>query len=621
MERGAEICGGEYVRIVACDVLVIGGGSAALRAAIAAKETNSALRIALATKGRLGQSGVTANAYSDRMAFHAVLDHTEPREDDAWKYHAEDIYRIGGMVSDRKLAEVLAREGKEAFKYLDALGVPFVKKEGLADQFVTDGSEFARACYTGPKTAADIEEALVRKFRTLVIDLFELTAVHKLVTDARRIIGALALTTTEEEADKALLAFATPAVILATGGAGLIYEHNVFPAGMTGDGYAMAYEAGAALVNMEFIQIGIASTKTKFNCSGSMMRAVPRLINDAGDEILSSYFARETPPAERFNTMFRKGASWPVSYEHKTHIIDIALYKERESGRKVYLDYSRNPEGFSFDLLAPELLARYRSEIRNDLGDEKRRESPLFRLMEINPDSIQWFKERSIDLAGGDRIEVAECAQHFQGGVKINAQARTTVAGLWAAGEAAGGQHGANRPGGNALLDCQVFGKIAGVGAARAAPLTQAPNEALLKEEIHWFSDNLSEMASGEISSSALRRQIRQIMEHRAGIIRTGEGLLRGLAGIRELKQMRASADSRGFSYLFETKGMLLVAEMVLAAAALRDESRGPHLRFARYEDNEPIARDDTRWCNYIVIGQDARGMRLEVRDPQATTE
>ena len=132
------------------------------------------------------------------------------------------------------------------------------------------------------------------------------------------------------------------------------------------DNAVQAYEAGAALVNMEFIQIGIASTKTKFNCSGSMMRAVPRLINDAGNDILSSCFTGQ-PPAEQFNTVFRKGASWPVSYEHKTHIIDIALYKERQNGSKVYLDYSRNPEGFSFDLLAPELQERYRKEIRKEI--------------------------------------------------------------------------------------------------------------------------------------------------------------------------------------------------------------------------------------------------------------
>ena len=211
------------MRIVPCDVLVIGGGCAALRAAIAAKEANPRLRVALATKGRLGRSGVTANASSDRMAFHAALDHTEPGGEDAWKYHADDIYRIGGMVSDRKLAEVLARGGKEAFSYLDALGVPFVKKNGLADQFVTDGSEFARACYTGPKTALHIEEALVRKFRTMAIDVFEFTAIHKLLVREGAITGALALNAREKAVDKALLAFAVPANVLATGGAGLIY--------------------------------------------------------------------------------------------------------------------------------------------------------------------------------------------------------------------------------------------------------------------------------------------------------------------------------------------------------------------------------------------------------------
>ena len=609
------------MRIAPCDVLVIGGGSAALRAAIAAKEANPVLRVALATKGRLGKSGVTANACSDRMAFHAALDHTEPGGVDAWKYHADDIYRIGGMVSDPKLAEVLAQEAKDAFHYLDSLGVPFVKKNGIADQFVTDGSEFARACYTGPKTALHIEEALVRKFQTLDVDLFEFTAVHKLLVREGAVAGALGLNTREKALDQDLLAFAVPAIILATGGAGLIYGHHVFPAGMTGDGYAIGYEAGAELVNMEFIQIGIASTKTKFNCSGSMMRAIPRFVNDAGDEILGKYFDRGTPAAERFNTLFKKGASWPVSYEHKTHIIDIALYKERQNGRKVYLDYSKNSKGFSFDLLTEEVRGRYLSEIRNDVGERKRRESPLYRLMEINPDSIQWFKERGISLANGDLVEVAACAQHFQGGMKIDEKARTTVTGLWAAGETAGGQHGANRPGGNALLDCQVFGKIAGVNAAEAAPFLRTGDSAFYKRELQRFSNHLAGLTSGDLSASALRRRLRQIMEQKASIIRTGDGLSHGLADIRELKALRTFVDNNGFSHLLESKGMLLVAEAVLAAASLRDESRGPHLRFNRYEDNVPIARDDTRWCKYIVASRDANGMKLEIRSPQSGSE
>jgi succinate dehydrogenase / fumarate reductase flavoprotein subunit len=456
----------------------------------------------------------------------------------------------------------------------------------------------------------------------LAIDVVEFTAIHKLLVRQGAIAGALALNTREKAVEKAVAAFAVPAVILATGGAGLIYGHHVFPAGMTGDGYAMAYEAGASLVNMEFIQIGIASTKTRFNCSGSMMRAIPRLINDAGDEILGRYFADgKRAAAMSFNTLFRKGATWPVSYEHKTHIIDIAVYKERQRGGRVYLDYSRNPAGFSFDLLTQDARRRYLSEIRSCVGEEKRRESPFYRLMEINPESVEWFKDRGIDLAKGDLIEVAECAQHFQGGVKIDEQARTTVAGLWAAGEAAGGQHGANRPGGNALLDCQVFGRIAGVEAARAAPFARAGDAPFLTGEMQRFCTYVTGSASGDMSASGLRRSLRQIMEQRASIIRTGDGLLRGLARIRELKGAKAFVDGRGFSFFVETRGMLLVAEMVLAAASFRDESRGPHLRFNRWEDNVPIARDDTRWCKYIVIGRDALGMKLEARDPQGGSE
>ena len=133
-------------------------------------------------------------------------------------------------------------------------------------------------------------------------------------------------------------------------------------------------------------------------------------------------------------------------YEHKTHIIDIAVYRERQRGGKVYLTTAGTRRASPL-ICSRKTHARYLSEIRSCVGEEKRRESPFYRLMEINPESVGWFKDRGIDLAKGDLIEVAECAQHFQGGVKIDEQARTTVAGLWAAGEAAGGQHGANRPG------------------------------------------------------------------------------------------------------------------------------------------------------------------------------
>src|SRR5512139_817701 len=156
------------------DVLIIGSGGAALRAAIEAKETFPGGRVTILTKGEMGKCGVTAISCSDRMAFHATLPYTAPGGPDNWKHHARDIYQIGGFVSDGDLAAILARESGAAFEFLDRLGVTFARtREGKADQFITDGSEHARACYTGPRTANHIEEALVRRVSSLEIRVVE----------------------------------------------------------------------------------------------------------------------------------------------------------------------------------------------------------------------------------------------------------------------------------------------------------------------------------------------------------------------------------------------------------------------------------------------------------------
>ncbi len=614
------------MKIVDCDILVVGSGGAALRAAIAAQEAAPELAVLVATKGKPGLSGVTANSCSDRMAFHATLPYTEPGSKDAWTYHADDIYRIGGKVSDKALADVLAHEAADAFEYLDELGVPFVKKDGKADQFVTDGSEYARACYTGPRTANHIEQALVKRFHELKINVLEFTMAVRLIHDGERLLGVVAADTREKQPEKSLFIIRTPAVIIATGGGGMIYEHNVFPGGMTGDGFALALEAGADLVNMEFIQIGIASTKTKFNCSGSMMRAIPRLVNSEGEEFLKKYFPVGTDAAEIANIVFKKGATWPVSYEHKTHIIDVALYKEWRAGRRTYLDFGYNPRGFSFDWLTAENQARYRREMTSDRGEAARNKLPLERLKEINQPSIDWFKEYGIDLDKGDLIEVAACAQHFQGGIKIDSQARTTLPAVWAAGETAGGQHGANRPGGNALLDCQVFGRIAGEAAAeyvrqrkqQAGPLPDAEQESVLTEALQISLDRLNAAGLQALDAVEFRRSLQQLTETHAGIVRTEAGLLEGLAKLEEIKQRGFVRGDKGAAYCVENQSLLLTAEAVLRAAAERDESRGPHLRFADYADNVPVARNDAKWEKYIVIRKDAEQMTLEVRTPPA---
>jgi len=603
------------MEFIDCDALIIGGGGAGLRAAIEAKETFEKGKIILVSKGIVGTSGVTATACSDRMAFHATLPYTEPGGPDNWMYHAEDIYRIGGYVSDGNLAAILAKGSGEAFEYLDHLGVPFVKREdGRVDQFITDGSEYPRACYTGPRTANHIEETLLKKVSSMDIRIINHCMVTELIRYRERVIGAFGVDEGEDGIDKRLKVFSSKTTILATGGAGEVYRVHVFPICMTGDGYAMAFRAGAELVNMEFIQIGLSSTKTKLACSGSMMRAVPRFVNDRGEEFLPNYFPRDASLNEIYNLVFEKGASWPVSMEKKAHLIDTAVFKDIEKGHRIFLDYSENPKAFKFEELQTKWQERYKREIKRESGDEKRNKSPLHRLSEINPESIEWLKEYGIDLAAGEAIEIAPCIQHFQGGVKIRQRGNTSLKGLYAAGECAGGQHGANRPGGNALLDGQVFGKIAGREAALEAKSFNKKIE-VSSSRIGEYLAKLKKMEQGKKASEA-RREAQSLTSQFASVVRTEEGLKKGLRILEGLRKEKIALDENGLVYALETDNILDVAEMVLKSCLFRKESRGPHLFFNHLEDPSPLPSQNPLWRKYIVIQNQKSKIVLKKKIP-----
>ncbi len=578
------------------DVVIVGSGGAALRAALAADDAGAGVLVL--TKGELGKAGVTALACSDRMAFHATLEHTEPGGPDAWRYHAEDIYRIGGRVSDASLARILARGACEAFHYLDRLGVPFVKNDdGLADQFVTDGSKYARACYTGPYTANHIHEALRNEFTRRRLAIIENVMATDLALDASgRVAGVrLADARNLESEISNQRTIAAGAVVLATGGAGEVFEVNVFPEGMTGDGHAMAYRAGAELVNLEFIQIGLSSVKTKLACSGSLMRALPRLVTEDDREFLFDYFPDGASPEDVYALLFMKGASWPLSYRDESHTIDIAVFSEMQNGHTVYMDFSKNPKRLDMSKLDSDLWSKYPKIADLPLTEPPLAASPLERLKAINLPSVAWLAERGIDLEKGDRIELAPACQHFQGGVKVNEKAQTTVPGLFACGEVAGGQHGANRPGGNALMDSQVMGKIAGEQAAALAA-TSKPGKSV--ETAGEKTDT-----SGEaIDVRQVRRAIQHLMTMRAGVKRTAAGVEDGLKELAELNARPWDAGAADEEFLAETRSIAQVAEMVLAACGTRTESRGPHLYFDSPDSVEPLPRQDPDWRKCLVI-------------------
>jgi len=278
------------------------------------------------------------------------------------------------------------------------------------------------------------------------------------------------------------------------------------------------------------------------------------------------------------------------------------------SGHTVYLDYSRNAEGFDISKLNPSLWARFEGMADLNMAEAPLSQSPLARLKAINAPSVEWLRERGIDLAKGDRIELAPAIQHFQGGVKINTRAEATLPGLYAAGECAGGQHGANRPGGNALMDSQVMGRIAGVEAARFASRCDLP-EGMPPGGVEFQADRGPKVA--EVAA-----EVRNLMSRYASIKRS----VAGTAGaLKELRRLAASpwntcsADARTVQ---ETRNIVAVAEAVLRACAARPESRGPHLFFESQSANTPLPKQDPEWRKYLVIRRMGAEVTVEPRTP-----
>lgn len=585
------------MRMIKGDIIIIGAGGGGLRSALSAYEKNPHLKILLISKKPIGVGGVTANAFSDRMAFHATLPYTLPLEKNYF-HHAMDIYRIGGEVSDYNLAEILAKESESAINYLISIGVPFVKHpDGRLDQFLTDGSFYPRACYVGPNTSIEIAKALIRKIKETRIEIHENLMVYELIVKENRVIGAKAVDIRTQEK----FIFQGKAFILATGGAGELYHQNVFTSEMTGDGYALALKAGAELVNMEFMQIGICHPNILFAESGSMFRAIPKIVDENGREFLLDYLSEE----DKKNLCvleFKKGAHWPISFESPTKVIDLAIYWHTKKGYKAFMNFMENPSYLVYETIPDEIL-KWSEKIGKEIFKDT---LPYERLKIINPQIIEWLKNYNIDLSK-DLLPIQNALQHFQGGVKIKENAGTNLKGLFAVGECAGGQHGANRPGGNSLLDTQVFGKIAGESAIKFSE----------NQDFIEIPDFEEEVSLRGIPAKVARKKIKDIISQYGFLIRIEEDIKRGLNEIKKIRNEGISVDENGLSYYYETINMLDVAEVILRATCIRDESRGPHLRFKKFDP--PIMEflpKNPDWNKYIVFYKKDNELNYEIREP-----
>lgn len=496
------------VREAAYDAVIVGSGIAGYQCA------DELLRggmknIALYTENRL--FGTSRNTGSDKQTYYKMS--LAGDEGDSVLLTAKTLYDGGGMDGDIALS--LAACSVECFLKLALLGVDFPKNEyGEYVGYRTDHDPFCRASSVGPYTSKRMTEALEKSALSRGLILCEKRRIVRLLVSENRLVGLLALCTDESENGIVLETIKTPRVLLATGGPAGMYADSVYPTSQSG-GSSLALTAGAEFSNLCEGQFGLASTDFRWNVSGSYQQVLPRYIsvdeNGVEREFLREHFESDS---EMLKRIFKKGYEWPFDRRKSggSSKIDLLVYRESVSlGRRVYLDFRRNPSGLENGFSAAgEEAEEY---LRNS---DALRATPIARLYAMNPGAAQLYLEHGIDLQKVP-LRIAVCAQHCNGGIHTDANWETSVSGLYAAGEAAG-SFGMFRPGGSALNDCMV-------GGLRAAQKMLRREESISDTDFHdaaeraifdlsvlldrLFAENAREKALSEALLRARRRMSR----------------------------------------------------------------------------------------------------------------
>jgi succinate dehydrogenase/fumarate reductase flavoprotein subunit len=450
--RTLEISG-KRVDLYALDTLVIGSGCAGFNA-VDTLFNLGRRDIALLTEGM--NMGTSRNTGSDKQTYYK-LSLCSDAADSVYEL-AENLFQGGSVNGDTALAE--AAGSLRSFMKLVNLGVPFpTNRYGEYVGYKTDHDPRQRATSCGPLTSKVMTEKLEASVKGKNIPLFDRMEAVRLLTEEGRLRGVIALNKARlSSEDWGVTVFLCNQVILATGGPAIVYGASVYPqsqTGMTG----MALEAGAAACNLQEWQYGLASTKFRWNVSGTYQQVLPRYIavdkEGREREFLPEYFSS---PELALNLVFLKGYQWPFDTQkvNGSSLIDLIVYHEIfHKGNRVFLDFRSDPQGLE------EGFGKLSQEAREYLERSgATQETPIARLAHMNPGAVELYAAHQIDLYR-EPLEIALCAQHNNGGLAVDLNWQTTVPGLYAAGEAAG-TFGIARPGGSALNSTQV-------GSQRAA--------------------------------------------------------------------------------------------------------------------------------------------------------
>jgi len=564
------------------DVLVIGAGGAGLRAA--AEAAAAGVSVAVISKSLLGK----AHTVMAEGGIAAALANVDDR--DSWRVHFADTMRGGQYLNSWRMAELHAKEAPTCVRELEAWGAVFDRTaDGRILQRNFGGHRYPRLAHVGDRTGLEMIRTLQDHDIHLGMDVFMEYTVVALLKDRDRIAGAFGY---DRERGRFHL-FRAKAVILATGGIGRAYKITSNSWEYTGDGHALAYQAGASLMDMEFVQFhptgmiwppsvrGILVTEGVRGEGGVLRNKDSRRF--MFDDIPAAY-ANQTSDTEEEGWRYTQGdknARRPPELLTRDHVARCIRREVRE-GRG-------SPHGGVFlD------IAWIKNRIPNAAEHIKKK----------LPSMYHQFKELAdIDITV-EPMEVGPTTHYVMGGVRVDPDSQMSdVPGLFAAGECGAGLHGANRLGGNSLSDLLVFGKRAGqyaAGYARENSLGVINSDEVAAAEKHALAPFERDAGEGPY---AVQHALQDMMQDLVGIVRQEKEMLEALERIQEFKLRASRAGvsgnreyNPGWHTAIDLNNLLTVSEMVTRAALERKESRGAHFR-----DDFPAKDDKFGSCNIVI--------------------
>lgn len=547
------------------DLLIVGSGLAGLRAAIQAAKTSSKIKVTVISKLQVMRShSVSAEGGTAAVLF--------PEEGDSLESHVYDTVKGSDFLADQDVVERLAHEMPSEIYQLEHWGMPWSRREdGRIGQRKFGGYSFPRATYAQDKVGFYEMQTLYdtcQKFDN--IEFFNEWFVTSVIHDGQRFCGITAV----ELSSGTFYTIKAKALIIATGGAGRVYSYSTYALSSTPDGLDMAYRAGLALKDMEFVQFH----PTGILPSGILITEAARgeggyLINKDGERFMKRYASglMELAPRDIVSRSMMTEISDGRGFKHETGVDCLKL------------------------------------DLRH-LGDD------------VIKEKLAAIREISMKFSGVDPsnelMDVRPVAHYMMGGIHTDIDGATEIQGIWAAGEAAcNSTHGANRLGANSTSECIVWGKITGELAARYvvdAKTSPFPLHLVVTEEKRIYDGIFR--GRGDVNPYEIKQQLTDTMNEKAYVFRNEKDLVDGLKKLRDLKEKtwkhvddKASEYNTNFTNVMELDSMFRIAEVILVGAIKRKESRGAHARtdyparddknflhhtLAYYDDKEPILKE-----------------------------